>query len=81
MILDRKHFSFLIQMIDRSNPNTAGGNSEGRVLASLEFLNKGWRDVGEPHGSCMHEKGPYKGHIGDKYGFPLMTPVGTNNGL
>ena len=32
MILDRKHFSFLVQVIDRGNINTAGGYAEGRVL-------------------------------------------------
>ena len=29
----------------------------------------------------MHEKGPDKGYIGDKYGFLLLTPVGTSKGL
>ena len=29
----------------------------------------------------MHEKGPDKEHIGDKYGFLLLTPVGTSKGL
>ena len=29
----------------------------------------------------MHEKGPDKGHIGDKYGFLLLTPVGTSKVL
>ena len=57
MIFDRKHFSFLMQVIDRGPLNTAGGYAEGRVLDSLEFL-----DVGEPNGSCIHEKGL----IGDK---------------
>ena len=28
----------------------------------------------------MYEKRPFKGHIGDMYGFLLMTPVGTNKG-
>jgi len=37
--------------------------------------------IGEPNGNCLHEKGPYKGHIGDKYGFLLLTPVGTIKGL
>ena len=40
MILDRKHFSFFMQVIDRGHLNTAGGYGEGRVLDSLEFLNK-----------------------------------------
>ena len=31
--------------------------------------------------SCIHEKGPDKGHIGDKYGFILLTPVGTSRDL
>ena len=42
MILDRKHFSFFMQVIDRSHLNTAGGYVEGRVLDSLKFLEKGW---------------------------------------
>ena len=42
VILDRKHFSFLLQVIDRSHLNAAGGYAEGRVLESLEFLNKRW---------------------------------------
>ena len=41
MVLDRKHFSFLVQVIDRGHPNAAGGYADGRVLDSLEFLNKG----------------------------------------
>ena len=35
----------------------------------------------EPNGSCIHEKGPDKGYIGDKYGFLLLTLVGTSKGL
>ena len=27
----------------------------------------------EPNGSCIHEKGPDKEHIGDEYGFHLVT--------
>jgi len=42
MILDRKYFSFLMQVIDRGHFNTAGGYAEGRVLDSLEFLDKVW---------------------------------------
>ena len=42
MILDRKHISFLVQVIDRVYLNIAGGYAEGRVLDSLEFLNKEW---------------------------------------
>ena len=40
MTLDRKHFSFIVQVIDRGHFNAAGGYAEGRVLDSLEFLNK-----------------------------------------
>ena len=80
MILDREHFSFLVQVID-SHLNAAGGYAEGRVLDILKFLNKGWRVVGDPNGICMHEKGPDKGHIGDKYDFLLLTLVGTSKGL
>ena len=50
MILDKKHFSFLVQVIDRGHLNAAGGYAEGRVLDILEFLNKGWRGVWEPNG-------------------------------
>ena len=39
MILDRKHFSFLVQVIDRVLLNAAGGYAEGRVFDSLDFLN------------------------------------------
>ena len=41
VILDRKHFSFLIQVIHIGHLNAAGGYAEGKVLDSLEFLNKG----------------------------------------
>ena len=41
VILDRKQFSFLVQLIDRGHLNTAGGYAKGRVLDNLEFLNKG----------------------------------------
>ena len=41
VILDRKHFSFLMQVIDRGHLNAAGGYTEVRVLDSLELLNKG----------------------------------------
>ena len=37
--------------------------------------------VEEPNGSCMNEKGPDKGLIGDKYGFILLTSVGSSKGL
>ena len=81
--MDRKHSRFLVQEIDISYFNAASGyvNAEGRVLDNLEFLNWGWRGVGEPNGSCIHEKRPDKGHIGDKCGFLLLTPVGTSRGL
>ena len=42
VILDKKHFSFLMHVIYRCHPNAAGGYVERRVLDSLEFLNKGW---------------------------------------
>ena len=45
MILDRKHFSFLTQVIGGGHLNAAGGYAEGRVLDILEFLNKGWDGV------------------------------------
>ena len=41
MIVDRMHLSFLVQVINRSHLNAAGGNAEGRVLDILEFLNSG----------------------------------------
>ena len=41
VILDRKYFSFLVQVIDRGNLNAVSGYAEDRVLDSLEFLNKG----------------------------------------
>ena len=31
--------------------------------------------------SCIHEKGSDKGHVVDKYGFILLTLVGTSKGL
>ena len=33
------------------------------------------------NGSCMHENGSDKGLIVYKYGFLLLTPVGTSRGL
>jgi len=65
-----------VQVIDRNHPNAAGDYAKRTVLNSLQFLNMGWRGVGEPNGSCIHEKG----QIGDKYGFLLLTPVGTSRG-
>ena len=41
VILDRKHFNFLVQVIDRGHLNAAGGYVEGRVLVGLEFVNQG----------------------------------------
>ena len=41
IIIDRKHFCFIEQVIDKDSPNAAGGYAEGRVLDRLEFLNKG----------------------------------------
>ena len=41
IFLDWKHFSFLMQVIDRGHLNTAGGYAESRVLNSLEFLDMG----------------------------------------
>jgi len=81
VILDGKHFSFLEQVINRDHLNASGGYADGRILESIEFLDKGWRGVGEPNGNCMHEKGPAKGHICDKYGVLLPTPVGTSKSL
>ena len=50
-------------------------------MDGLKFLNKGWRVVVEPNESCIHEKGPDKGLMGDKYGLLSLTPVGTSKGL
>ena len=38
--MDREHFYFLVLVIDRGHLNAAGGYAEGRILDSLEFLNK-----------------------------------------
>ena len=76
MILDRKDFSLLVKVININHHNAAGSYAEVRVSDSMEFMNKGL--VGEPNGNCMHEKGLDKGHIGDKYGFLLLTPVDTS---
>ena len=68
------------EVIDKGRLNTAGGYVEGRVMDSLKFMNKGWLGVGEPNGSCIHENGPGKRQIGDKYGFLQLTPVITSKG-
>ena len=81
MISDRKHFIFLVQLIDRGHPNAAGGYVDDRVLDSLGFLNKRWWGIGEPDGSCIHEKERDKGLLGDKYGFLLLTTVDTSKAL
>ena len=81
MILDRKHFSFLVQVIDRGHLHAAGGNAEGRFSDNLEFMNKRRRGIGEPNGRCTYEKEPDKGHLSDQYRFLLLTQVGTSKGL
>ena len=63
-----------------SSCKAARAYAEGWVLNSLEFLNKGRWGVAEPNGSCIYEKQPDKGHIGDNYGFLLLTPVGASKG-
>ena len=40
MILDRNHFGFLVQVIDRGHLNAVSGYAECRVFHILEFLNK-----------------------------------------
>ena len=71
MILDRKHFIFLVQVIDEGYVNAAGDYEVDRVLVILNFLNKGWLCVGEPTGSCIHKNKPDKGHICDKFADPI----------
>ena len=56
MILDRKHISLIVQVINKQHFNAAGGYAEGRVLDSLKFMNMGQSVVGEPNGSCIHKK-------------------------
>ena len=70
-----------MQVMDRGHSNAADGYAEGRVLNSLEFLNRGWWGTGEPNGSCIYEKELDKEHIGDMYGFFMLTPVGTGKAL
>jgi len=41
VILDRKHFSFIVQVIDRGHHNAASGYAEGIVSDNLEFLDYG----------------------------------------
>ena len=38
MILDRKNFSFLMQVLYRGHLNATGGYAKGGVLDNLEFL-------------------------------------------
>ena len=42
VVLDGKYLILLVQVIYRGHHNAAGGYAEGRVLDSLELLNKGW---------------------------------------
>ena len=42
VILDRKVFTFIMQVIDICYLDAAGGYAEGRVLDILDFLNQGW---------------------------------------
>ena len=44
-VSDRKHFSFLMQVINRGHPGSAGGYAEVGVLNGLEFLDKRWCEV------------------------------------
>ena len=36
--MNRKHFSFFVQVIDRNHLNAAGGYADDRVFDTLEFL-------------------------------------------
>ena len=74
--MDRKHYSFFVQVIGRRPLNADGNYAQG-----LEILNQGWWVVCKPSGSCINKNGSDKEYEGDNYGFLLMTPVGTNKGL
>ena len=40
LIIDRKHFDFLVQMIDGGHLQKTGGYAGGKVLDSLHFLDR-----------------------------------------
>ena len=66
MILDRKHFSLLVQVIDRDNLNAADDYAEGRVLNNLEYVD----NLGNQLGAAYMIRDPI-----------LLTPVGTSKDL
>ena len=75
MILDRKHFSFLVQVIDRSHLKVANGYEEGRVLDILEFLGKGELSANQMAAAYMKRvriRDIYIIYIDDGYGFLLL---------
>ena len=53
MILNRKHFSLLVQVIDRGHLNTTGDYAEGKVLDSLEYLKKFGEVLGNQMGAAL----------------------------
>ena len=64
MNLNRNHFSFLVQVIDRVHLNTTSGYAEGRDLDSLEILDgsnpasKGFNPASK--GSNLDSKGFFR---------------------
>ena len=77
VILDRKHFNFLVQVIDRGHPTQPVSMWKAKFWKFWSFRIR----VGEPNGNFKHEKELDKGNIGDKYGFLLLTLVGTSKGM
>ena len=68
--MNRKHFDFLVYMIDGSHLHADNSKTEEEVLES-SWIN-GEPNVGEPNGSGIDEKGLDKRFVGNKDSLNLL---------
>ena len=61
VVVDGKGKGFGVKMVNGTHLHAAGGNTEGRILYALEFLNGGGGSVGEPDWGGVSEEGTDEG--------------------
>ena len=55
VVMDGIEFGFCVKIVNGTHLHTAGGYAEGSVLDTLEFLDGGGGDVGEPDSGVVGE--------------------------
>ena len=65
VVMDVKDMGFCVKMVNRTHLHAADGNAECGVLDTLQFLDGGGGDVGEPDRGGVGEEGGDEGFVSE----------------